>query len=107
MGEHPRPVGDALERVRRELGAAAPSQLEAMARCWPELVGDALARHSHPVVLRGGVLRIAVDDPAWAGQFRYLSAGLLTALEERFPTATIREIAVAGPGRESRGSGTD
>jgi predicted nucleic acid-binding Zn ribbon protein len=101
----PRPLGDALARVQRELGAIGPSELDAIERSWPELVGDALARHSRPVVLRGGVLRIVVDDPAWAGQFRYLAEGLLEALQERLPHATVREISVGGPGRGGGGRG--
>lgn len=90
----PRPVGDALARVRRELGTPEPSQFEQIRDSWPELVGDSLSEHSVPLHLRSGVLRIRVDDPAWAGQFRYLADGLVTALAERVPGAGVREISV-------------
>ena len=94
MPEEPRPVGDALRAVRRQLGTPAPSVFERVRAVWPELVGDALARHSSPLHLRSGVLRVGVDDPAWGGQFRYLADTLVAALAEQVPDAAIREISV-------------
>ncbi len=105
MTEDPRPLGDALARIRRELGTPEPSQLERIRDSWPELVGDLLAAHSTPWHLRDGVLRIGVDDPAWAGQFRYLTDGLVAELAERVPNAAIRDISVGAPqgGRDAPG----
>ncbi len=90
----PRPVSDALRHVRRELGTPAPGYFELIRDSWPELVGAALADHSVPSHLRSGVLRVVVDDPAWAGQFRYLADGLVQALGERVPEAGVREVSV-------------
>ena len=99
----PRPVTDALRHVRRELGTPEPGHFEAIRDSWPELVGASLAAHSTPIHLRGGVLRISVDDPAWAGQFRYLADGLVHALTERVPGAAVREMSVVAsrPGEAS------
>ncbi len=112
MAEEPRPVGDALARIRRELGTPEPSQLDRIRATWPELVGELLAAHSVPLHLRDGILRIGVDDPAWAGQFRYLTDGLVAELSERVPNAAIRDISVGAsqgvrdaPGDASRGRG--
>ena len=102
MSDDPRPVGDALARISRELGTPEPSQLERIRDSWAELVGDALAAHSTPLHLRDGVLRITVDDPAWAGQFRYLSDGLVAELATRVPNAAITDISV-GSSRETGG----
>ena len=96
MADEPRPVGDALRAVRRQLGTPAPSVLERVRAAWPELVGAALSEHSAPLHLRNGVLRIGVDDPAWASQFRYLADSVVAALAERVPEAAIREISVTG-----------
>jgi predicted nucleic acid-binding Zn ribbon protein len=92
--DRPRPVSDALRHVRRELGTPAPGYFELIRDSWPELVGAALADHSVPSHLRSGVLRVIVDDPAWAGQFRYLADGLVQALGERVPEAGVREVSV-------------
>jgi predicted nucleic acid-binding Zn ribbon protein len=97
LADDPRPVGDALRAVRRELGTPAPSVFERVRAAWPEVAGEALARHSEPIHLRAGVLRVRVDDPAWGGQFRYLDDTLVAALAERVPDAAIREISVTGP----------
>jgi hypothetical protein len=88
----PRPVSDALRHVRRELDTPAPGYFERIRDSWPELVGAALADHSSPSHLRSGVLRVVVDDPAWAGQFRYLADGLVQAIGERVPEAGVREV---------------
>ena len=45
-------------------------------------MGPALARHVRPLRLSGGVLVVAVDQPAWATQVRALGAGLLTRVGE-------------------------
>jgi predicted nucleic acid-binding Zn ribbon protein len=96
LADDPRPVGDALRAVRRQLGTPAPSVFERVRAVWPEVVGNDLARHSDPIHLRAGVLRVRVDDPAWGGQFRYLTDTLVGALAERVPDAAIREISVTG-----------
>lgn len=93
--DDPRPVTDALAHVRRELGAPEPGLLDAIRASWSDLVGPALGDHSEPLHLSGGRLRIYVDDPAWAGQFRYLADQLITSLGERVPEAGVREITVA------------
>ena len=87
-------MGDALRAVRRQLGTPAPSVLERVRSLWPEVAGDVLAAHSEPLHLRNGVLRVQVDDPAWAGQFRYLTDTLVEALAAAVPDAAIREISV-------------
>lgn len=92
--DEPRPVSDALRRVRRDLGAPEPGHLERLRHRWPEIVGTALAAHSDPVGVREGRLRVVVDDPAWGGQFRYLHDALVATLDEAFPDLAIREVSV-------------
>ena len=99
----PRPITDALRHVRNELGTPEPGYFEAIRDSWGELVGGSLAEHSTPLHLRGGTLRISVDDPAWAGQFRYLADGLVVALSERVPEAAVSAISVVA----SRGAGDE
>jgi predicted nucleic acid-binding Zn ribbon protein len=100
--DEPRPLSDALRRVRRDLGAPEPGALERLRRRWPELVGGVLGDHSRPIGVREGRLRVAVDDPAWGSQFRYLNDTLLDAIREGFPELAIREISVTG-GERGRG----
>jgi hypothetical protein len=92
--DDPRPLSDALRRVRRDLGAPEPGLVERLRQRWPELVGGALAAHSEPVGVREGRLRVVVDDPAWGGQFRYLHDALVRSVAEAFPDLAIREVSV-------------
>jgi predicted nucleic acid-binding Zn ribbon protein len=89
----PRPVGASLDRVAEDLGVARPgagAQASAQAlrdvfSGWAEVVGDHLARHARPVALRRGVLILAVDNPAWVTELRYLEADLLQRIDDAAP----------------------
>jgi predicted nucleic acid-binding Zn ribbon protein len=95
MSDEPRPVGDALRSVRRELGLGEPSQFDALVAAWSELVGDALAAHTRLRSLRDGVLVIVVDGPEWASQLRYLDRVLLDRIAAELPDAAVQEVRVA------------
>ena len=73
----PRPVGASLDRLTASLGVPPPAVLARLFASWPALVGDAVAAHATPRSLRQGTLVVAVDDPAWATQLRWLEADLL------------------------------
>jgi predicted nucleic acid-binding Zn ribbon protein len=91
----PAPVTASLERLARRLGAPAPDVLTAVFARWDELVGPQVALHARPRSLRGGVLTVVVDDPAWATQLRLLSAELLARLATAAPDpAAVRELRV-------------
>lgn len=74
--DDPRPVGDSLAAVARDLGLPDPKVLGALHARWQDLVGEQLAKHARPLSLLQGVLTIEVDDAAWATQIRYLSETL-------------------------------
>lgn len=88
-------VDEALGAIRRELGLGAPGEIDLVAEVWAELVGPALAAHSRPRAVRGGILSIVVDDPVWAGQFRYLDQVLVERIGATLPAVTVREVRVA------------
>ncbi len=88
-------IGDALDAIRREFDLGAPSEIDALAAGWEHLVGTALAGHSHPQSVRGGVLVVLADSPAWAGQLRYLDQVLVTRIADELPAVSVREVRVA------------
>ncbi|MDA8309256.1 MAG: DUF721 domain-containing protein [Actinomycetota bacterium] len=63
--------------------AVAAAALGTVFSRWEELVGPAVARHTRPLRLEGGVLVVAVDRPPWATQVRLLSPGILACVTER------------------------
>jgi predicted nucleic acid-binding Zn ribbon protein len=100
--DDPRPIGDALRSVRRELGLGEPSHFDALTAAWPELVGTALAAHARPRALRDGVLGIVVDGPEWASQLRFLDQVLVERIAADLPQVEVREVRVTvarDPGR--------
>ena len=82
----PRRIGESLGSVTRAMGIDRDLLV-----AWPSLVGEAIAAHARPRSLRDGTLTVAVDDPAWATQLRWLEADLLVRLGE-----------VTGDGRVAR-----
>ncbi len=93
-GPGPRAVADSLDRVTASLGGPRASVLTAVFNSWSALVGEGLASHCRPQSLRGGVLVVAVDDPAWATQLRWLESDLLARLAEAVGEGAVREIRV-------------
>jgi predicted nucleic acid-binding Zn ribbon protein len=73
----PEPVRTSLDRVARRLGVGRAATLPAVFGRWAELVGDGVAERTRPQALRGTTLVVAVDDPTWASQLRWLEADLV------------------------------
>ncbi len=61
---------------------------------WEEIVGAQLAGHARPRSLRDGVLVVAVEDPAWATQLRFLEAELVGRISRSTGTDEVRAIRV-------------
>ena len=83
----PRPLADSLDRVARTLDAPPSAALRAVFVGWSDVVGPTVAAHCRPVSLRRKVLVVAVDEPGWATELRYLGPRLLQ-----------RVAGVTGPG---------
>jgi predicted nucleic acid-binding Zn ribbon protein len=78
----PRPVGESLDAFAKRLGAPRAGPLAAVFAHWDEIVGPSVAEHSRPVSLVQGVLLVAVDQPGWATQLRYLGGRLVERIDE-------------------------
>ena len=103
----PRPVGESLDRLSRSLSGMGAQPLVSVFTEWPKVVGDTLAAHCRPLSLDGTKLVIAVDEPAWATQIRYLETELLRRLAQVVEGPPVQSIEVrVNPGETSpkRGS---
>ena len=105
-GDEPRPLTDGLDRVVRHLGAPSVRAVTDVFTVWEEAVGPQVAAHAVPKSLRDGVLKVAVDDPAWTTQLRFLEADILSrlaaSLGDEAPDRI--ELRVDRPGRSGRRS---
>ena len=90
----PRPVADSLDRVVSSLGVPRASTLSQVFASWEELVGDTVAAHARPRSLRAGVLVVAVEDPAWATQLKWLEGDLVGRLNEALGEGQIERVEV-------------
>ena len=86
-GDEPVPLSDALAKVGAELGLAPGDAHRTLDDRWGEVMGADVAAHARLVSVREGTLTVAVGDPVWATQLRYLEAAVVT-----------RATALLGPG---------
>ena len=86
----------ALDGVVRELGGPALSSasLSGVFGQWREVVGDVIADHADPISIDGGRLVVAVDQPGWATQLRFLEGDLLARIAERVGPAVVTSLEV-------------
>jgi predicted nucleic acid-binding Zn ribbon protein len=75
-GDEPRPVGESLAAVARQLGLSTPAQLAAVFGDWVGVVGPVLAAHSRPDRIFNRELVVVVDEPAWATELRFLGTDI-------------------------------
>jgi predicted nucleic acid-binding Zn ribbon protein len=90
-GDEPVPLSDALAKVRAELGLPPGDAHATLDTRWREVMGDDVAGHARLISVRDGTLTVAVDDPIWATQLRYLETVVVT-----------RATALLGPGVVTR-----
>ena len=65
-------LGDLLRGAGERLGLEGALETGAIWKQWGEIVGETVAAHAEPTSLRGGVLRVRTDSPAWATEIGYL-----------------------------------
>jgi predicted nucleic acid-binding Zn ribbon protein len=97
----PRRIGESLGRVARSLSVPDPRVLSSVFTKWEEVVGPAVAAHTRPLKLAGDVLLVAVDEPAWATQLRFLEAEVLARLAADAGVAVAARLEIqvrSGPG---------
>jgi predicted nucleic acid-binding Zn ribbon protein len=90
----PAPMVASLDRLVRRLGGPSADVTTGVFGRWPELVGENVAANSRPVAMRGSTLVVAVADPAWATQLRFLEGNLVERLQAELGPDTIDSIEV-------------
>ena len=88
----PRSIGEFLDRTSARLGGPTASTASSIFRRWEAIVGGDIAAHAKPVSLHDRVLVLAVDQPAWAAQLRFMTADLLVRISEATGGSEVAEI---------------
>ena len=94
FSDPPEPVAASLDRLVRQLGWGPKAAAVGVIADWERIVGPSIAANARAVASEGTTLAIAVEDPAWATQLRWMEAEILGRLAEelgaRFERLTIR-----------------
>jgi hypothetical protein len=93
-GSDPEPVADGLDRFVKGLGGPSARTVGGVFGRWTEIVGEQVAAHTRPLSMRDGALQVAVDDPAWAPQLRFLEAEIVRRLAEVVGAGEVTRIEV-------------
>jgi hypothetical protein len=59
---------------------------------WPEIVGEKVAQHTHPMQVSGGTLLVATRSAAWSEQLSFLCEPVLAAIRSRLPSAAVARL---------------
>jgi hypothetical protein len=108
-------------RISRALSGWAPGEglpspasdpLMLLSAGWGEIVGDEVARHSHPSQFSGSALVVTTRSSAWSQQLSFLSEQIVAAVRARLPAAGVEQLrfrvgrlparSVAPPGARAR-----
>jgi predicted nucleic acid-binding Zn ribbon protein len=90
----PARVGRGLDRLMKHLGGPSAQTVEGVFARWPEIVGEQVATHTRPLSLRDGALVVAVDDPAWATELRFLEAEILARVRDVLAAEDVERLEV-------------
>ena len=93
-GGPPESLTDLVPRVLDDLGLGGTARVVAIAERWSEAVGSELAAHSHPRVLRGEKLEVAVESSVWSQQLKLREPEVLAGLRRVFGEAAPRALVV-------------
>lgn len=80
-------LGPVLGGVASRTGSAG-----GLAPLWRDAVGELIARHSSPVALAGGVLRVRVDEEGWRAELASRAEELRGRLSARLGEGIVRRL---------------
>lgn len=93
----PQPLG----RATRDLAATngwSPHIAEGTVFAqWATVVGEQIAEHAQPTVLRDGVLSVSAESTAWATQLRMVQAQLLAKIAAAVGDGVVTALKITGP----------
>jgi predicted nucleic acid-binding Zn ribbon protein len=93
----PQPVGSVLAGYVEDRGWQLPLAEARVFADWAGLVGEDVAAHSTPMVLRDGELKVSAESTAWATQLRLLTASLLARLVAELGPEVVTKLSITGP----------
>jgi predicted nucleic acid-binding Zn ribbon protein len=88
-----RATAELLPSVMQRLGLKERLHETEVIEAWSKIVGDFIAAHSSPVVLRDGILYVRVLQPTLHYELEQVSkANIVRKLKQRFGARVIRDV---------------
>ena len=96
-------IAEAISLTFQRLGLDHRLRQSEIWSVWHVVVGPQIARHAQPHAISHGRLIVHVSDPVWLHHLTMMRPKVITALNERLRTSTVRELIlrvgeVADPG---------
>jgi hypothetical protein len=88
------PIGDVVDALMEEDVFSRGMPIATLARRWPELVGERLARATQPASLEGGVLLVRAADGPWGAQARYLADQIRERADLALGTGSVNSVRI-------------
>lgn len=85
-------LSDAIAGWAPGSGRAHEDPMLLLGAVWPELVGEDVARNSHPQRLLEGTLLIVTRSSAWSQELTFLAERIIAAAAARLPNAGIERV---------------
>ena len=95
-------IGEVVDGLLQEDEFSRGMPVALLAKAWPELVGERLARATQPVSLEGGVLTVRASDGPWGSQARYLAEEIRKRADEALGGDAVRSIRITVPDGRNR-----
>lgn len=93
----PQPLGSVARDVAKRHGWSSRVAEGAVFGQWPAVVGQHIAEHATPTVLRDGVLNVSAESTAWATQLRMIQAQVLAKIAAEVGDGVVTALKITGP----------
>ncbi len=93
----PQPLGAATRDLAKTRGWSPRVAEGTVFGQWRTVVGDQIAEHATPTVLRDGVLSVSAESTAWATQLRMVQAQLLAKIAAVVGDGVVTSLKIVGP----------
>ena len=97
----PQPLGGAVGDLAKTRGWTPRVAEGTVFAQWPAVVGEQIAEHATPTVLRDGVLSVVAESTAWATQLRMVQAQLLAKIAAAVGDGVVTSLKITGPSAPS------
>jgi len=92
LNTRPERISESLEALLRRLDPGGTWILFRLVKAWPEIVGEAIARRTEVVALKGQTAVIKVSSALWIQELGALKGSILQKLKEKLPDVAVSDL---------------